>query len=130
MNSIPFLEEALGQVLTSGLMEIANSRYKYPTLSIRETGLKLLALYLKTHNPNNTKYMARKYREKMKKFIDDCEIPSRIYHEGMRKEDTLVKGGTWEEAEEESYIQLSEKYDELIENLGNKKEAVIGTYFR
>eukprot|EP00826_Nyctotherus_ovalis_P059455 TRINITY_DN8269_c0_g1_i3.p2 TRINITY_DN8269_c0_g1~~TRINITY_DN8269_c0_g1_i3.p2 ORF type:complete len:188 (-),score=19.39 TRINITY_DN8269_c0_g1_i3:52-615(-) len=84
-NSIPFLEEVLGQLLTNGLLEASNIRYKYPTLSVKETGLKLLALYLKANNPNNTPYMSKKYKEKVGKFIEDCELASRIYHETLRK---------------------------------------------
>ena len=84
-NSVPFLEETLGQLLTNGLLEIGNNRHKYPTLSVRETGLKLFALYLKANNPNNTKYMKQKYQEKMSKFVEECELPGFIYHETTRK---------------------------------------------
>ncbi len=84
-NSIPFLEETLGQLLTNGMLEIGSNRHKYPTLSVKETGLKLFALYLKANNSNNTPYMAKKYKERMRQFIEDCELAPRIYHEIMRK---------------------------------------------
>ena len=60
-NSITFLEQALGNVVTKGLREVGESRLKYPTLSIKETSLKLFALFLKCENPANTTYMQQKY---------------------------------------------------------------------
>lgn len=89
-SSIPFLEETLGQLLTNGLLEIGSNRYKYPTLTVKETALKLFALYLKANNPNNTPYMAKKYKEKMRKFIEDCQLPCRIHHETLRKGNLIV----------------------------------------
>ena len=41
--------------------------------------LKLFALYLKTENPANTQYMKDKYAQKMKTFIERCELPEEIY---------------------------------------------------
>lgn len=128
-NSIPFLEETLGQLLTNGLLEIANNRHKYPTLSVQETGLKLLALYLKANNPNNTAYMAKKYKEKMRKFIEDCEMPTRIYHESMRKAQAYKKGIKWEEYEENALNELGEKYDEMVKQAEKEKANGFATYF-
>ena len=56
-NSITFLEQALGSVVTKGLREIGETRLKYPTLSVKETMLKLFAIFLKTENPANTEHM-------------------------------------------------------------------------
>mmetsp|Transcript_46062 Transcript_46062/g.61008 ORF Transcript_46062/g.61008 Transcript_46062/m.61008 type:complete len:221 (+) Transcript_46062:233-895(+) len=64
-NSITFLEQALGSVVTKGLREIGEQRLKYPTLSVKETMLKLFAIFLKTENPANTAHMKEKYMKKM-----------------------------------------------------------------
>ena len=47
-DSISFMEQALGQVVTRGLREVSENRLKYPSLSLKETMLKLFALFLKT----------------------------------------------------------------------------------
>jgi adenylate/nucleoside-diphosphate kinase len=65
-DSISFMEQALGNIVTKGLREVSENRLKYPTLSLKETMLKLFALFLKTENPANTESMKRKYAVKMK----------------------------------------------------------------
>lgn len=56
-DSITFMEQALGQVVTRGLREVGENRLKYPTLSVKETMLKLFAIFLKAENPANTDHM-------------------------------------------------------------------------
>lgn len=73
------MEQALGSVVTRGLREVGDNRLKYPTLSVKETMLKLFAMFLKAENPANTEYMKEKYRAKMKKFVERCEIPVELY---------------------------------------------------
>ena len=73
------MEQALGQIVTKGLREVSENRLKYPTLSLKETMLKLFALFLKTENPANTESMKRKYAAKMKQFIQRCELPEEIF---------------------------------------------------
>lgn len=65
--------------MTKGLREVSENRLKYPTLSVKETMLKLFSLYLKTENPANTEYMKQKYQEKMKQFIMRCEMPEELF---------------------------------------------------
>jgi len=66
-------------VVTKGLREVGESRLKYPTLSIKETSLKLFALFLKCENPANTDYMRDKYRLKCKDFLDICTISEELF---------------------------------------------------
>ena len=65
--------------MTRALREVSDNRLKYPTMSLKETMLKLFALYLKTENPANTVYMKNKYAEKMREFIKRCELPEEIF---------------------------------------------------
>ena len=51
---ITYMEEALGKIVTRGLREVSENRIKYPGLSVKETMLKLFALFLKMENPANT----------------------------------------------------------------------------
>ena len=84
-NSVAFLEESLGHLVTKGLLEIACNRLKYPTLSVKETALKMLALFLKANNPNNPQYLTNKYNAQIQEFTKKCQIPSYLYHEGLRR---------------------------------------------
>ena len=68
-DSIAFMEQSLGHIVTRGLREVSENRLKYPTISVKETMLKLFALFLKTENPANTESMKKKYAAKMKQFI-------------------------------------------------------------
>ena len=78
-NSVTFLEQALGSVVTKGLREIGEQRLKYPTLSVKETMLKLFAIFLKTENPANTEYMREKYMKKMHTFLEKCTVPEELH---------------------------------------------------
>lgn len=84
-NSITFLEQALGNVVTKGLREVGESRLKYPTLSIKETSLKLFALFLKCENPANTAYMKDKYNQKCKDFLEICTISEELHELALEK---------------------------------------------
>ena len=77
-ESITFLEQALGTIVTRGLREVGDNRLKYPTLTVKETMLKLFAIFLKAENPANTAYMKEKYHAKMRKFIENCEVPEEL----------------------------------------------------
>jgi hypothetical protein len=84
-DSIAFMEQSLGQVVTRGLREISENRLKHPGMSVKETTLKLFALFLKTENPGNTEYMKKKYQQKMKAFVQKCELPEELYDLAMEK---------------------------------------------
>lgn len=78
-DSISFMEQSLGQIVTRALREIAENRLKYPTISVKETMLKLFALFLKSANPANTEYTKGKYAESMRKFVERCEMVEELY---------------------------------------------------
>lgn len=65
-DSTTFIEQALGSIVTRGLREVSENRLRYPNISVKETMLKLFALYLKAENPANTSFMGDKYTNRMK----------------------------------------------------------------
>lgn len=71
--------------MTKGLREVGESRLKYPTLSIKETSLKLFALFLKVENPANTDYMRSKYNQKCKDYLDICTISEELHELAIEK---------------------------------------------
>jgi len=77
-DSVAYLEQSLGTVVTRALREVSENRLKYPTISVKETMLKLFALFLKAQNPANTEYMKQKYANKMRQFIERCEMPEEL----------------------------------------------------
>ena len=78
-DAIALLEQSVGAIATRALLEITSCRVKYPTLSVKETALKLFAMFLKANNPSNTEYTRQKYIKKIRTFMDRCELPRTIY---------------------------------------------------
>jgi len=104
-ESITFLEQALGTIVTRGLREVGDNRLKYPTLTVKETMLKLFAIFLKAENPANTAYMKEKYHAKMRKFIENCEVPEEL-NELADEKSKKEKKGRWPQFKEDYYNQL------------------------
>lgn len=78
--------------MTRGLREVGENRLKYPTLSVKETMLKLFAIFLKAENPANTDYMRQKYLKKMKEFIYRCEVPAELHALTKERKEKVEKG--------------------------------------
>lgn len=57
---------------------MSENRLKYPNLSVKETMLKLFALFLKAENPANTPYMKEKYLGRMRQFVERCEMAEEL----------------------------------------------------
>ena len=119
-NSITYLEQALGSVVTKGLREIGETRLKYPTLSIKETMLKLFAIFLKAENPANTPYMKEKYMKKMTEFLEKCTVPEELHQLAEEKAKDKPKG-KWPQFKEDYYNQLGEKYDRILKEVEKEK---------
>lgn len=112
-ESTTFMEQALGSIVTRGLREVSENRLKYPNLSVKETMLKLFALFLKAENPANTKYMKEKYLGRMRDFIQRCELAeelSDLAEEKMKKQ----AEGKWPDFKEKYYVELGAKYDDVL----------------
>jgi len=112
-DSTTFIEQALGSIVTRGLREVSENRLKYPNISVKETMLKLFALFLKAENGANTEYMREKYRNKMKQFVERCELAEELddlTHEKAEKQ----REGTWPAFKEQYYNELGKKYDEVL----------------
>merc|ERR1712166_1299551 len=122
-ESTTFMEQALGSIVTRGLREVSENRLKYPNLSVKETMLKLFALFLKAENPANTPYMKEKYLGRMRQFIERCEMAeelSDLAEEKMKKQ----PDGKWPEFKEKYYNELGARYDEVLQS--SKKEKANG----
>jgi adenylate/nucleoside-diphosphate kinase len=90
-----FISQALGSVVTRALREVGENRMKYPTLSVKETMLKLFAIFLKAENPANTEYMRKKYYEKMHQFIQKCEVAEELHALSLEKSEKQDGRRAW-----------------------------------
>mmetsp|Transcript_10632 Transcript_10632/g.17867 ORF Transcript_10632/g.17867 Transcript_10632/m.17867 type:complete len:146 (-) Transcript_10632:298-735(-) len=125
-ESTTFMEQALGSIVTRGLREVSENRLKYPNISVKETMLKLFALFLKAENPANTKFMNEKYRARMKQFIENCELAEEISDLTEERAEKLKKG-KWDEFKEEYYNDLGARYDKVLKNsLKERDQGFIG----
>jgi adenylate/nucleoside-diphosphate kinase len=126
-DSITFMEQALGQVVTRGLREVGENRLKYPTLSVKETMLKLFAIFLKAENPANTEYMREKYHKKMKDFIYRCEVPVELFD---MAQDRCKKDKVWPDFKEDYYNKLGAKYDSIMKEVAKERSSGFSTYIK
>lgn len=84
-------------------------------MTVKETMLKLFALFLKAENSANTDYMKEKYIGRMRQFIERCEMAeelSDLAEEKLKKQ----KDGEnkWPDFKEKYYNELGKKYDEVL----------------
>mmetsp|Transcript_22504 Transcript_22504/g.19990 ORF Transcript_22504/g.19990 Transcript_22504/m.19990 type:complete len:261 (+) Transcript_22504:257-1039(+) len=121
-DSVPFLEQSIGSIATRGLLEVTNYRMKYPTLSVKETALKLFALFLKANNPSNTEYSRKKYQKKIKTFVERCNLPLKIAK--MSNKDKR------KEVEEKHYHEMGAKYDKIMMIIDQEKSENFINYIR
>ena len=124
------MEQALGQVVTRALREVGENRLKYPTLSVKETMLKLFAIFLKAENPANTEYMRQKYRQKMKQFIYRCEVPQELHELSIEKKDKLKKDNLWPQFKEDYYNKLGSEFDDILKNVPKEIATGFSSYMK
>lgn len=117
-DSTIFMEQALGTIVTKALREVSENRLKHPNMSVKETMLKLFALFLKAENPANTDFMKQKYTQRMQDFVANCEIAEEL---SALAEERTSKNGQWPEFKEKFYNQLGKQYDQVIDKSAKDK---------
>jgi len=128
-DSTTFIEQALGTIVTRGLREVSENRLKYPNISVKETMLKLFALFLKAENPANTEYMRDKYREKMRSFVTRCEMAEELDDLTSEKSEKQ-KDGKWPEFKEKYLNELGQKYDQLLADSLKERDQGFCSYLK
>jgi adenylate/nucleoside-diphosphate kinase len=126
-ESTTFMEQALGAVVTKGLREVSDNRLKYPGISVKETMLKLFALFLKAENSANTEFMREKYFARMKKFIQNCEVPEEL-NDLAEERSRKMKEGKWPEFKEKYFIELGQQFDRVLQEAAKEKEQGFSGY--
>jgi len=74
-----FMEQSVQELLERGLVELCALKPKYPTLNTKESALKFLALYLKSHNPTRrSNHLKHKYGARLHDFTESCTLADRL----------------------------------------------------
>lgn len=129
LESTAFMEQALGSVVTRGLREVSENRLKHPHMSVKETMLKLFAIFLKAENPANSAYLKEKYLGKMKLFIERCEIAEEL-SDLKEERDKKIKKDKWPEFKDKYYHELGAKYDQVLKQTSKEKQAGFQSYMK
>ena len=101
-----FLEQSVSGVLVDAFKELVNFKPKFPTKTTKESVLKYLSIYLKAHNPKNNNFTTEKYKEKLAKYQEYCELTGFLLYFARNHSDALLVYG-----------------DSLSEDLAAKKKA-------
>ena len=81
------VEQSLSDALQRALVALGNTgRIRHPSTTVENTAIKYLSLYLKANNPHANPRIAKKYRQKLEQFVDECRVGDRIKK--------LVSGGS------------------------------------
>ena len=128
-NTVEYLESYIGSLVTKGLLKLSNNRIKYPYLSVKETSIKFLALFLKAYNPINDDYSARKYGQKLADFIRYSKLPFElleVFENYQKCEEDKVKKALIRK--QLNYLAI--KYDKLMEKAKIQKNNRFDNFFR
>lgn len=77
--------------VTSAMNHICKLKLKFPGLSLKETALRLLSLFLKYRNTFKEEAYRRKYEIRLNRFISDCQEVDRIASEVDRNKNDLKR---------------------------------------
>lgn len=129
-NTINYLETNFGSFITKGMLELNKNRIKYPYLSVKETSIKYLALFMKANNPNNNEFAKKKYSRKLQEFLNNARLPYELLevyeqHNSINEENKLKK-----ELKRNQLNKLAEKYDELMEIAKIQKNTKFDNFFK
>lgn len=129
-NTVNYLETNFGSFITKGMLELSKNRIKYPFLTVKQTSVKYLALFLKANNPNNNEYAKKKYSKKLDEFLKNAMLPYELlnvhenYH-SISDENKLKK-----DLVRNQLNNLAVKYDELMEKAKIQTNAKFEGYFK
>ena len=97
-------------------------------MSVKETMLKLFALYLKADNPANTDYMREKYSKRMKEFVGNCEMAEELH--ALAEEKARKGPDNWPEFKEKYYVDLGKKFERTMQNTSVDKKDGFKSYIK
>ncbi|KAI9101243.1 hypothetical protein DFS34DRAFT_592129 [Phlyctochytrium arcticum] len=106
-----YLEQTVASTLTSALEAVGRKRPKYPYWSSDRSAIEYLAVWLKAHNPASREWVRKGYEERLKTFLEQCEMVKWL---SERTGDTFVDP----EKRDQNYDRRMEEFLSLIQTKG------------
>eukprot|EP00049_Salpingoeca_infusionum_P024208 m.15185 g.15185 ORF g.15185 m.15185 type:complete len:1718 (-) comp6535_c0_seq1:195-5348(-) len=67
-----YMEQTVAHLVVKSITQAGLKRHKFPFLSSKETALTHVAMYMKAHNPKSTDFARASWRQKLRKFEEQC----------------------------------------------------------
>jgi len=69
-----YMEQTVAQAVTKAMTRCGCFKPKYPFLTATQSALIYIAYHLKAFNPKSSEYVRRKYKKKLEKFEETCNL--------------------------------------------------------
>jgi len=73
-DALVFLEQSLSDAVHDALLSLSSKRLKYPCLTVRETSLKFIGLFLRSRNPRRSDVERSERTQKLEQFVEECQL--------------------------------------------------------
>jgi len=69
-----YLEQSIAEALHASMLSVGRLKPKYPFKTITDSAAYYIGLYLKANNPKSQDWIKEKYRNRLSKFVNTCDI--------------------------------------------------------
>lgn len=69
-----YMEQSVATALTKALTAVGCFKPKYPFIDAKKSALLYIGYYLKAYNPKSSEHVRKKYKQKLMRFEEECEL--------------------------------------------------------